>query len=120
MADIDGPDYATLLVGAARHDNRGALLAAHGVAPGKDSLKRRITRVLDGSLRRGPASASWMLMSLILLAGVTATLAAFSANARPEAKAAGHPVAPSAAQETITKQIASALCRESRCTYGQR
>src|SRR3546814_5992348 len=58
MADIDGPDYATLLVGAARHDNRGALLAAHGVAPGKDSLKRRITRVLDGSLRRSEEHTS--------------------------------------------------------------
>ncbi|KTE19581.1 hypothetical protein ATE67_13045 [Sphingopyxis sp. H050] len=84
LADIDGPDYATLLVGAARHDNQGALLAAHGVAPGKDSLKRRITRVLDGSIKRGPASASWMLMSLVLLAGITAPLAAFSATADPE------------------------------------
>src|SRR3546814_12353026 len=44
MADIDGPDDATLLVGAARHDNKAALLAAHGVAPGKDSLKRPIGR----------------------------------------------------------------------------
>ncbi|HEX2811377.1 MAG TPA: M56 family metallopeptidase [Sphingopyxis sp.] len=85
MADIDGPDYASLLVGAARHDNQGALLAAHGVAPGKGSLKRRITRVLDGSLKRGPASVSWMLMSLVLLAGVTAPLAAFSATAESNA-----------------------------------
>ncbi|WP_083721052.1 M56 family metallopeptidase [Sphingopyxis sp. QXT-31] len=85
MADIDGPDYASLLVGAARHDNQGALLAAHGVAPGKSSLKRRITRVLDSGLKRGPASASWMLMSLLLLAGVTAPLAAFSATADRDA-----------------------------------
>lgn len=83
MADIDGTDYATLLVGAARHDNKAALIAAHGVAPGKGSLKRRITRVLDDSLKRGPASASWILMSLILLAGITAPLAAFSATAKP-------------------------------------
>lgn len=95
MADIDGPDYATLLVGAARHDNQGALLAAHGVAPGKDSLKRRITRVLDGSLKRGPASASWMLMSLIVLVGITAPLAAFSATARPEAASGLPPTVPS-------------------------
>lgn len=87
MADIDGPDYASLLVGAARHDNQGALLAAHGVAPGKSSLKRRITRVLDSGLKRGPASASWMLMSLLLLAGVTAPLAAFSATAERDAVA---------------------------------
>jgi bla regulator protein blaR1 len=85
MADIDGPDYAALLVGAARHDNQAVLLAAHGVAPGKSSLKRRITRVLDGSLKRGPASASWILMSLVIVAGVTAPLAAFSATVKPAA-----------------------------------
>lgn len=84
MADIDGPDYATLLVGAARHDNKAALMAAHGVAPSHGSLKRRITRVLDASLKRGPASASWVLMSLVVLAGVTAPLAAFSATAAEE------------------------------------
>lgn len=84
MADIDGPDYATLLVGAARHDNKAALMAAHGVAPSRNSLKRRITRVLDASLRRGPASASWVLTSLIVLAAVTAPLAAFSATAAEE------------------------------------
>ncbi|MFN7028836.1 MAG: M56 family metallopeptidase [Sphingopyxis sp.] len=84
LADIDGPDYATLLVGAARHDNKAALMAAHGVAPSKNSLKRRITRVLDASLKRGPASASWVLMSLVVLAGVTAPLAAFSATAAEE------------------------------------
>ncbi len=112
MADIDGPDYATLLVGAARHDNQGALLAAHGVAPGKDSLKRRITRVLDGSLKRGPASASWMLMSLVVLAGITAPLAAFSATAKPGAATDVHAVAASTmtrrATSTTTSQTAAA------------
>lgn len=85
MADIDGPDYATLLVGAARHDNKATLIAAHGVAPAKSSLKRRITRVLDGSLKRGPASGGWMFGSLMLLVGLTVPLAAFSATA-PEAR----------------------------------
>ncbi|QNO28730.1 M56 family metallopeptidase [Sphingopyxis sp. OPL5] len=87
MADIDGPDYATLLVGAARHDNKATLIAAHGVAPAKSSLKRRITRVLDGSLKRGPASGGWMFGSLMLLVGLTVPLAAFSATA-PEARQA--------------------------------
>ena len=105
LADIDGPDYATLLVGAARHDNQGALMAAHGVAPGKGSLKRRITRVLDGSLKRGQASASWMLMSLALLAGITAPLAAFSATADQkqaarEQLALAATTAPAASQST--------------------
>jgi len=112
MADINGPDYATLLVGAARHDNQGALLAAHGVAPGKDSLKRRITRVLDGSLKRGPASASWMLMSLVVLAGITMPLAAFSATAKPGAAADVHAAAASTTTRqsttTVTSQTAMA------------
>ncbi|AJA10000.1 hypothetical protein SKP52_15605 [Sphingopyxis fribergensis] len=110
MADIDGPDYATLLVGAARHDNQGALLAAHGVAPGKDSLKRRITRVLDGSLRRGPASASWILMSLVVLAGITVPLAAFSATAKPALTADVHSAVASTIRKTttVTSQSAAA------------
>ena len=109
MADINGPDYATLLVGAARHDNQGALLAAHGVAPGKDSLKRRITRVLDGSLKRGPASASWILMSLVVLAGVTAPLAAFSATAEHKAAADVHAAVASTTAETTTVTSQSAV-----------
>ncbi|HET6524691.1 M56 family metallopeptidase [Sphingopyxis sp.] len=118
MADIDGPDYATLLVGAARHDNQGTLLAAHGVAPGKDSLKRRITRVLDGSLRRGPASASWMLMSLVVLAGVTAPLAAFSATAKPEAAAGVHPVAASTSKTATTVTSRSAAATKDAVVEG--
>ncbi|NIJ36074.1 beta-lactamase regulating signal transducer with metallopeptidase domain [Sphingopyxis panaciterrae] len=101
MADIDGPDYATLLVGAARHDNKATLIAAHGVAPARGSLKRRITRVLDGSLKRGPASASWILMSLVVLAGITAPLAAFSATAKPAAAKDVHASAAAAAATTV-------------------
>jgi bla regulator protein BlaR1 len=120
MADINGPDYATLLVGAARHDNQGALLAAHGVAPGKDSLKRRITRVLDGSLKRGPASASWILMSLVVLAGVTAPLAAFSATARPAATADVHSVVASTTKKatTVSSASASAVAAQAAAVEG--
>ncbi len=92
LADIDGPDYASLLVGAARHDNKGTLIAAHGVAPGRNSLKRRITRVLDARARRGPASASWFAMTLAFLAGVTVPLAAFSATAPRSTAAPGEKV----------------------------
>lgn len=113
MADIDGPDYATLLVGAARHDNQGALLAAHGVAPGKSSLKRRITRVLDASLKRGPASASWILMSLVILAGVTAPLAAFSATARSPSS-----TAPVAKAVTASARVVPAAAVQSAAAAG--
>lgn len=108
MADIDGPDYATLLVGAARHDNKATLIAAHGVAPAKGSLKRRITRVLDGSLKRGPASAGWILMSLVVLAGITAPLAAFSATAEPKVAGGTHSIA-FVAQQSAIRSMQSAM-----------
>lgn len=53
-ASIASTDYAQLLVGVARHDCKGLLLGAHGVAPGKHSLTRRVRRVLDGTLPRTP------------------------------------------------------------------
>ncbi len=37
-ANIEDTEYANLLVGIARHECRGLLLGAHGVAPGKGSL----------------------------------------------------------------------------------
>ncbi|WP_284275450.1 M56 family metallopeptidase, partial [Sphingomonas astaxanthinifaciens] len=55
-AEVSGPDYAQLLVGVARHDCKGLLLGAHGVAPSNGSLSRRVRRVLDGSLPRTPAA----------------------------------------------------------------
>ncbi len=59
-ANIDGADYAQLLVGVARHECKGLLLGAHGVAPSKGSLRRRVGRVLDETLTRTPATKSWM------------------------------------------------------------
>ncbi|HWH18243.1 MAG TPA: M56 family metallopeptidase [Allosphingosinicella sp.] len=58
-SDVPGTDYAALLVGAARHENNAMLLAAHGVAPGRGSLKRRVMRVLDTGLSRAPARIAW-------------------------------------------------------------
>ena len=77
LSEVDGADYASLLVNAARHDNKALLIAAHGVAPGKDSLKRRITRVLDADLARGPANNAWVALCLVVLVAVAAPLAAF-------------------------------------------
>lgn len=109
LADIDGPDYASLLVGAARHDNKGALIAAHGVAPGKDSLKRRITRVLDARAKRGPAGPGWIALTLAFLAGVTLPLAAFSASAsRPLQELREHGPSPVAALAPAAARDAAA------------
>jgi beta-lactamase regulating signal transducer with metallopeptidase domain len=87
LSDVDGADYASLLVNAARHDNQALLLAAHGVAPAKDSLKRRITRVLDGNLARRPADIGWIALCLVVVLGIAGPLAALepSAETRHEA-----------------------------------
>jgi beta-lactamase regulating signal transducer with metallopeptidase domain len=81
LADVGDADYAALLVSAARHDNAGVLLAAHGVAPGRGSLKRRIARVLDGTLSRAPVSAGVGALGLLLVAAVAGPLAAFGPGA---------------------------------------
>lgn len=64
-SDIPDTDYAALLIGAARHEGKGALLAAHGVAPGRGSLKQRIARVLDEDRPRLPAAAPWAAACLV-------------------------------------------------------
>ena len=56
-ADIADTDYAQLLVGVARHECPGLLLGAHGVAPSKSSLARRVARVLDGTVGARPGRA---------------------------------------------------------------
>src|SRR5437764_8932383 len=58
-SDIVDTDYAQLLVGVARHDCPGLLLGAHGVAPSKSSLARRVARVLDAKIMRGPVAGSF-------------------------------------------------------------
>jgi len=88
LSEVDGADYASLLVNAARHDNKGLLIAAHGVAPGKDSLKRRITRVLDADLARGPAKGPWTALCAIVLVALAAPLAAFDPVATSSDRAA--------------------------------
>jgi len=100
--DVRGTDYAALLVGFARDEQRleprGAL-AAHGVAPGKHSLRRRLLRVLDGDVRRDPARPLWIAGCAAAALVVAAPLAAFTpvdrvseptdAGAAPLAAAAG-------------------------------
>lgn len=75
-AEVPGPDYASLLVDAARHENRAQLFAAHGVAPGKDSLRRRVTRVLDTTSSRQTVSLPWAIGGLACVALTAMPLAA--------------------------------------------
>lgn len=77
-SQVDGPDYASLLVGAARHENKALLLAAHGVAPGKNSLSRRVARVLDRGLSRAPARRTWVLICSVAAVMLSAPLAALT------------------------------------------
>jgi beta-lactamase regulating signal transducer with metallopeptidase domain len=77
-ADIADTDYAQLLVGVARHDCPGLLLGAHGVAPSRNSLARRVARVLDVKSVRGPAARSFAAGVLAGAVMVAAPLAALT------------------------------------------
>lgn len=77
-ADVIDTDYAQLLVGVARHECPGLLLGAHGVAPSKSSLARRVARVLDGASARGPVARSFVLGVLVGAILIAAPLAALT------------------------------------------
>ena len=93
-ADIADTDYAELLVGVARHECSGLLLGAHGVAPSKSSLARRVARVLDGASARAPVARSFALgvfTGAVLIAAPLAALTLTPARSSSEkaASAAG-------------------------------
>jgi beta-lactamase regulating signal transducer with metallopeptidase domain len=96
-ADIVDTDYAQLLVGVARHECPGLLLGAHGVAPSKSSLARRVARVLDGKSVRGPVARSFALGVFAGAVLVAAPLAALTIT----------PAAPKAAKHASGKLSAS-------------
>ncbi|HZB69631.1 MAG TPA: M56 family metallopeptidase [Sphingomicrobium sp.] len=77
-ADIEDTEYARLLVGVARHECRGLLIGAHGVAPGKNSLARRVRRVLDGALERAPGGWRWSTAAAFFAAGMAVPVAALN------------------------------------------
>jgi beta-lactamase regulating signal transducer with metallopeptidase domain len=77
-ADIVDTDYAQLLVGVARHECPGLLLGAHGVAPSRNSLARRVARVLDGKSVRGPVARSFALGVFVGAVLIAAPLAALT------------------------------------------
>lgn len=106
-ANIDGPDYAELLIGVARHECRGVLLGAHGVAPAKNSLHRRITRVLDRNPARQPSGKSWVAGFAAGMLTMAAPLAALTfapsqaASVAPAPASAATVAAPSAARAAV-------------------
>jgi beta-lactamase regulating signal transducer with metallopeptidase domain len=77
-ADIPDTDYAELLVGVARHECPGLLLGAHGVAPSKSSLARRVARVLDGASVRSPVARSFAAGVFVGAVAIAAPLAALT------------------------------------------
>jgi beta-lactamase regulating signal transducer with metallopeptidase domain len=77
-ANIEDTDYAQLLVGVARHECRGLLIGAHGVAPAKNSLSRRVRRVLDSALERAPGGWRWTSAAAFFAAGMAVPLAALT------------------------------------------
>jgi beta-lactamase regulating signal transducer with metallopeptidase domain len=93
-ADIPDTDYAQLLVGVARHDCPSMLLGAHGVAPSRSSLARRVARVLDGKSVRGPVARSFAAGVFAGAVLVAAPLAALTLT--PKGTAAAEKAAKSA------------------------
>lgn len=85
-SDIADTDYAHLLVGVARHECPGLLLGAHGVAPSRSSLARRVARVLDVKSVRGPAARPFALgvfAGAVLVAAPLAALTLTPAGSKP-------------------------------------
>jgi beta-lactamase regulating signal transducer with metallopeptidase domain len=81
-ADVANVDYAQLLVGVARHECHGMLLGAHGVAPSKGSLSRRVRRVLDAGLPRTPVGRGFAAGIALGVVATAAPLAALSFSPR--------------------------------------
>ena len=113
-ADIPETDYAQLLVGVARHECPGLLLGAHGVAPSKSSLARRVARVLDGKSVRGPVARSFALGVFCGAVLVAAPLAALTFT--PPAPKAVKPVSqhiaasePAAAPSPVAEAVPTDL-----------
>ncbi len=105
-ADIVDTDYAQLLVGVARHECPSLLLGAHGVAPSRSSLARRVARVLDGKLTRGPVAGSFAT-SVFVGALIVATPLAALTLVPPAAKA--HTASSGAGMTAPQAELATAV-----------
>lgn len=73
-AEVEDTAYASLLVSAARLQSNGLLRGAHGVAPARNSLARRVRRVLDRGSNRSAGGARWAAAMAIGAVALTAPL----------------------------------------------
>lgn len=71
---IESTAYASLLVGAARLQSNSLLPGALGVAPARNSLARRVRRVLDRGLNRSPGGTGWAVAMAVGVAALTVPL----------------------------------------------
>jgi bla regulator protein BlaR1 len=108
-ADIAETDYAQLLVGVARHECPGLLLGAHGVAPSKSSLARRVARVLDVKSARGPAARGFALGVFTGAVLVAAPLAALTLTPAAPKAAPGAAKSPAAEAQVRTAPSAQPI-----------
>jgi beta-lactamase regulating signal transducer with metallopeptidase domain len=117
-ADVADTDYAELLVGVARHECPGLLLGAHGVAPSRSSLARRVARVLDVKSVRGPVARSFalgVLAGAVLVAAPLAALTLTPGGTAPTSESTvsasqpGHLMAESSVPSDLPSLIASGV-----------
>jgi beta-lactamase regulating signal transducer with metallopeptidase domain len=73
-ADFEDTAYASLLISAARLQNKSLLLGAHGVAPARNSLAQRVGRVLDRGLNRSAGGTRWAAAMAVGAAALTVPL----------------------------------------------
>ena len=73
-AEVEDTAYASLLISAARQQRNSRLLGAHGVAPTKKSLAKRVRRVLDRGLNRSAGGTRWAAAMALGAAALTAPL----------------------------------------------
>lgn len=104
--EVDRSDYAAILVGHARHECRGAFLAANSVAPGRGSLARRVRRVLDGTMGRAPAGHKFAFAVLMTATTIGAPLAALTLRA--PAPAVAQQIAPPRATDVAAPVMVAA------------
>jgi beta-lactamase regulating signal transducer with metallopeptidase domain len=115
--EIEDTEYAKLLVGVARHECRGLLIGAHGVAPGRNSLARRVKRVLDSATRRAPGGWRWGSAVAFFAAGMSIPVAAL--NLVPAAAATAPNQAPIASVPANTPYYPSAPAAATPATPAQ-